>query len=196
MTAPASTTTPLADPPPPTTRRRPDPRWLLTALAVPPAGYVAHLVSGPVDSPSAALVGGLLAGAGIGAGQWALLRRRGIGLAWVAATALGLAAGLVAGAAAVSYRTDRPSLAAMGAVCGLAVGMAQGRLLQGTASRAVAWSVLTSALWGLGWAVSDGIGVHTEEQFVVFGISGALVVALVQSSTLDLFVPRTPQVTS
>ena len=38
---------------------------LLTALAFPPAGDVAHLVAGPVDSVPAAILNGLIAGAGM-----------------------------------------------------------------------------------------------------------------------------------
>jgi hypothetical protein len=171
-------------------RRRPDPRWLLTALAFPPAGYVGHLVSGPVDSPAAAVLGGLVTGALLGAAQWGLLRRHGIGPAWIAATAIGLAGGLAAGAALVSYETSLGALAAMGAVSGLGVGMAQARLL-GSTGRRVAWSLLTAMVWALGWTVSTSIGIAVEDQFVVFGISGALACAAVQSTVVRSFVPAT-----
>jgi hypothetical protein len=107
---------------------------------------------------------------------------------WVAATALGLAAGLAAGAALVSYETNLGSLLAMGLVSGLGVGMAQARMLKGY-RRQVAWSLLTSGVWALGWTVSTSIGVSVEEQFVVFGISGALASAAVQSSFVRSFVP-------
>jgi hypothetical protein len=170
------------------TRRRPDPRWLLTALAFPPAGYIGHLVGGPVDAPAAAAIGGLITGAAIGAAQWVLLRRAGISMWWVTATALGLGVGLAAGAALVSYETDLGSLVAMGVVSGLGVGMAQARMLKGY-RRQVAWSLLTSGVWALGWTVSTSIGVSVEEQFVVFGISGALASAAVQSSFVRSFVP-------
>ena len=53
---------------------------------------------------SAAVLNGVIAGAGIGAAQWALLRRRDVGVDWIAATAVGLGAGLAVGAALVSYR--------------------------------------------------------------------------------------------
>jgi hypothetical protein len=170
------------------TRRMPDPRWLLTALAFPPAGYVGHLISGPVDSPTASVIGGLIAGAAIGAAQWALLRRHGIGPAWIVATAIGLAGGLAAGAALVSYETGLGALVVMGFMSGLGVGMAQARML-GSTGRRVAWSLLTAAVWALGWTVSTSIGIAVQEQFVVFGISGALVAAAVQSSVVRSFVP-------
>jgi hypothetical protein len=162
--------------------------WLLTALAFPPAGYIAHAVAGRVDSVWAAVLGGVIAGAGIGAAQWALLRRGGVSLTWVAATAAGLGAGLAAGAALVSYRTDITSLAVMGAVSGLAVGIAQGATL-GSAKRMLGWSAATAALWALGWIVTTGWGIDVEEQWVVFGISGALTFAFLQSLIVGVLLP-------
>ena len=119
-------------------------RWLLVALAFPVAGEIGHLIAGRVDSVSAAVLGGVVTGAGLGAAQWALLRRRGIGVGWIAATAGGLGLGLAVGAALVSYRTDITSLVVMGAVSGLGVGMAQGAML-GNTKRMLGWSAATAA---------------------------------------------------
>lgn len=168
--------------------------WLLAALAFPPAGYLAWLVGGPVDGTAPALLSGLIAGTGVGAAQWLLLKRRsgvrffcgGIGLGWIVGTAVGMSAGLAAGAALVSYRTDVASLTLMGAVTGLGVGLGQGRQLA-TTGRAVGWTLLTAALWALGWTVSAGIGISVEDQWPVFGISGAIVVALAQSIVVRSF---------
>jgi hypothetical protein len=157
-------------------------RWLLVAVAFPVAGEIGHLVAGRVDSMSAAVLGGVVTGAGIGAAQWALLRRRGIGVGWIAATAAGLGVGLAVGAALVSYRTDISALALMGAVCGLAVGIAQGAML-GNARRMLGWSAVTAVLWALGWAVT------TAEQFVVFGAYGAISSTFLQSTIIGSFIP-------
>jgi hypothetical protein len=167
--------------------------WLLTAAAFPPAGYLAHAVAGPVDGVAAAVTAGAVTGLGLGAAQWAVLRRRGIGRAWIASTAGGMAAGLAAGAALVSYRTDRPSLAAMGAVTGLVVGASQGAVV-GDTRRGVVWAISTAALWALAWTVSAGIGVDVEEQWAVFGISGAAVAALLQTVRVDSLVGGSKQV--
>ena len=130
-----------ASPHPPASRAhadrfRPWWQWLLTALAFPPAGLIAHLVAGRVDSVPAAVLNGVIAGAGIGAAQWALLRHREVALTWIPATAAGLGAGLAVGAALVSYRTDITSLALMGAISGLGVGIAQGVTLRQRQARA------------------------------------------------------------
>lgn len=163
-------------------------RWLLTALAYPPAGYVAHAIAGPVDSVWAAILGGVVAGAGIGAAQWALLRRRGVSVAWIASTAAGLGAGLAVGAALVSYRTDVSSLVLMGAISGLAVGIAQGAALE-SVRRILPWSAATAALWAVGWTVTTTAGVSVDEQWVVFGIFGALALAFLQSRFIGAIVP-------
>ena len=92
------------------------------------------------------LLGGVVTGAGVGAAQWALLRHRGVSARWIAATAVGLAAGLAVGAALVAYRTDISSLALMGAFSGLGVGLAQGVTL-GSVKRVLPWGVATAALW-------------------------------------------------
>jgi hypothetical protein len=167
---------------------RPWYRWLLTALAFPPSGLVAHLVAGRVDSVPAAVLNGVIAGAGIGAAQWALLRRRGVSLTWIAATAIGLGTGLAVGAAMVSYRTDITSLVVMGAVSGLAVGVAQGATL-GDAKRTLGWSAATAALWALGWTVTTAGGIDVSQQWAVFGAYGCLTLAFLQSIIVGAFVP-------
>lgn len=167
---------------------RPWYRWLLTALAFPPAGYVAHLVAGPVDSVPAAVLNGVIAGAGIGAGQWALLRHRGVRLTWVLATAAGLGAGLAVGASVVSYRTDITSLAVMGAVSGAAVGLAQGATFAGV-GRTLGWAAATSGLWALGWSITTAGGIDVGQQWAVFGLYGCTTLAFLQSIVLGAFVP-------
>jgi hypothetical protein len=163
-------------------------RWLLVALAFPVAGEIGHLVAGRVDSVSAAVIGGVVTGAGLGAAQWALLRRRGVGIRWIPATAAGLGVGLAAGAAVVSYRTDISSLALMGATCGLAVGIAQGALLGGL-KRLLGWAGATTALWALGWTVTTAGGISVDEQFVVFGAYGAITSTFLQSIVVGWFIP-------
>jgi hypothetical protein len=163
-------------------------RWLLTALAFPPAGLIAHVVAGRVDSPSAAILNGVVAGAGIGFAQWALLRHRDVSRAWIAATAAGMGAGLAAGAALVSYRTDITSLAVMGAVTGLGVGIAQGATF-GKTNRMLGWSVATSALFALGWMVTTAGGIDVSQQWAVFGAYGCTTLALLQSTFIGAFVP-------
>lgn len=187
LTAPVAPSSPIAHR---SARRtfRPWWRWLLTALAFPPAGLIAHVVAGRVDSMSSAVLNGVIVGAGIGGAQWALLRHRDVSGAWIAATAVGMGAGLAAGATLVDYRTDITSLALMGAVTGLGVGIAQGATLA-SATRAVGWSAATAALFALGWTVTTAGGIDVSQQWAVFGAYGCTTLALLQSTFVGAFVP-------
>ena len=82
-----------------------------------------------------ALVGGLITGVVIGAAEWFALRRW-ISWLWVAATTLGLAAGLTAGAALVDYGIGREDIVLMGAVTGVGVGSLQALVSRDTGSLA------------------------------------------------------------
>jgi hypothetical protein len=178
-----------------TPARMPDPvrtalLWLPTFVGFPLGGLLAELVVGRVDAPLAAVAGGALTGAVLGAVQWLGLRRRGVGPRWIVATAVGLAVGLGGGAALVGYRTSLASLAAQGAVCGAAVGIAQAGLLRGAFGRlAAAWPAATAALWALGWTVTTAVGVDVEAQYTVFGSTGALTVTVL-SAVLPLALAR------
>ncbi len=134
------------------------------------------------------MLNGVIAGAVIGAAQWALLRHRDVSPIWIAATSVGLGAGLAAGAALVSYDTDITSLALMGAVSGMAVGMAQGATL-GNARSLLRWSAANAALWALGWTVTTAAGIDVSRQWAVFGAFGCLTLAFLQSMIIGAFVP-------
>jgi len=137
-------------------------------------------VAGPVDDLRAALVGGLVSGAVLGAAQaWGLGRHRPPVVPWIAATAVGLMVGLAIGAAVVGFETDLGSLVVQGAICGVAVGTAQAIVLRSRLGRlALAWPPLVGGLWAAGWAVTTVIGVEVDEQFTVFGSSGAVTVTV------------------
>jgi hypothetical protein len=177
-----------------TFRERPFPgwRWVAVALAFPIAGLIGWKIGGRVDSVAAAIVGGALTGAGLGAVEWwaadGALGRIG---AWVGASASGYALGLAAGAALVGYETDLAALAAMGLVSGAAIGLAQAAVLsrRGDLRLAVAWGCAMPVLFALGWCASTAIGVSVEDQFTVFGAAGALVFMLLSGLVLARFTP-------
>src|ERR671911_680596 len=84
-------------------------------VSFPVGGYLADLVVDGVDSVSAALVRGLIGGLIIGAAEWFALRRW-VSWLWIAATSIGMAVGLTAGAALVDFGMSRGDLLLMGAV--------------------------------------------------------------------------------
>ncbi len=105
-------------------------RWAAVALAFPLAGLLGWAIGGPVDATPAALIGGALTGAGLGAVQWWAGRGAfGTAAAWIGASALSYGAGLAIGAGLVGYGTDLGDLALMGVVSGAVVGAAQGLVL-------------------------------------------------------------------
>jgi hypothetical protein len=136
------------------------------------------VVIGPVDSLLPSLLGGLLTGAVLGALQaWAFGRSRPSAVRWIIATALGLMVGLGVGAAVVSYQTTLSALLVQGAVTGFVVGAAQAVVLAPRLGRAaMAWPAALTVIWAVGWAVTYAFGIQVDEQFTVFGSSGAVVV--------------------
>jgi hypothetical protein len=162
-----------------TSRRRGFGRWMVTFLGFPAGGFAAWLLLGPVDGLFVAVVGGLITGAVLGAVQsWGLGRNRPPTREWITVTAIGFTVGLSLGAFAVDYDTTISALAIQGAITGLCVGAAQASLLrQRLGPVALAWPAVLSAIWALGWVVTTAAGIGVEEQFTVFGASGAIVVA-------------------
>ncbi len=87
--------------------------------------------------------------------------------------------GLTGGAALVGYRTDLGSLVLQGAVSGAVVGIAQGiLLLPRVGALAFAWPLFLGGTYAVGWAVTTSAGIDVDQQFTIFGSSGALVAGL------------------
>jgi hypothetical protein len=154
-------------------------RWLVSFAGFPVGGYLASLAFGPLDTIPAALAGGAVTGAVLGAAQaWGFGVHRPSTRPWIGATAIGLATGLAFGSYAVDYATDLIALMVQGALTGAAVGLAQAVVLvPRLRTAALLWPFALAGLWALGWLVSYAvIGVAVGEHFYVFGSSGALVV--------------------
>ncbi len=155
-------------------------RWLGTFIGFPVAGVAARAVAGNIDSAGAALVGGLAAGAVLGAVQVLIGGiDGGDRVRWIIATATGLAVGLTVGAAVVAYDTDTASLVAMGAITGAGVGVAQAMSIPMQSVDRVLWAVATPALWAGGWLITSQVIVDADTQHALFGSSGALVVSAI-----------------
>jgi hypothetical protein len=167
--------------------------WPVAILvSFPIGGYLADLVVDGVDSVGAALVGGLIAGITIGAAEWWALRRW-VSWLWIAATSLGMATGLTAGAALVDYETGRGDLLVVGAVTGLGVGVLQALVLaRHRTSGAWWWAVANPPAWAVGWLVSSYvISANIDERFTNFGASGAVVFGLLTWLLLAVLIAET-----
>ena len=113
--------------------------WLAGFLSFPIAGIAAEAVVGRIDDAGSALLGGLVAGAVIGTGQWLVARRLLDAQTWIPATAVAMGIGLGVGAWVVGYGTSLGELALMGFITGIPLGAAQAYLLRGRVARAWVW---------------------------------------------------------
>jgi hypothetical protein len=167
--------------------------WLATFLALPIGGALAKVLVGSVDAPLSGLLAGGVAGCVIGIGQWLVLRAELPGRPlWVGATAVGLAAGLAAGASLVGFRTGTADLVVMGAFSGLGVGVLQAVALGKRVRGAWRWALLNPPLWALSWLISIGIGVDVSLRWAVFGASGAIFYTVVAGLLLRLLLAERP----
>ena len=164
--------------------------WTAGFLAFPLAGLAGTAVVGRVDSPAAALIGGAVAGLGIGLGQTLASRGRLDIRRWVPATGLGMGLGLLLGAVVVDYRTSLPDLALMGALTGLLLGPAQALALPRGTRLPWLWAVAMPALWALGWTTTTLGGISVDEQFTVFGAYGAITFSALSGLLLFRLLPR------
>jgi hypothetical protein len=161
-------------------------------LGLPDRRLHRNLIAGPVDSVTSALAGGLIAGAVIGATQWLALRQL-VSWLWIAATSIGVAAGLTLGAALVNFGIGRVDLMLMGAVTGVLVGVLQAVVLtRQHISGAVWWATANAPAWAFAWLVSSYvISANIDERFTNFGASGCLLFALLTGILLEMMYRRT-----
>ena len=162
--------------------------WLLWT-----AGFVAFIIGGAlatgatgrINDVGSALLGGLVAGAVIGAGQWLVARRLLDPRTWIPATAVAMSIGLGVGAWAVGYGTSLGELALMGAITGIPLGAVQAYLLRDRVANAWVWAAAMPLLWALGWTVTTAGGIDVDRQFAVFGTYGAITFMALSGILLD-----------
>ena len=163
--------------------------WTAGFLAFPIAGLAGRAVAGRVDDPVAALLAGLVTGAVVGAGQWLVSRGRLRPVPWILATALGMGVGLMLGATVVGFNTSLADVAVMAAVTGLGLGVAQTLALPARTQRRWWWALAMPFLWALGWVVTTLAGIPAEEQFTIFGASGAATFSALSGLLLYALLP-------
>jgi hypothetical protein len=162
--------------------------WLLWT-----AGFVAFIIGGAlatgvvgrVNDLGSALVGGMVAGAVIGTGQWLVARRLLDPGTWIPATAVAMGIGLAVGAGVVGYGTSLGELALMGAITGIPLGLAQAYLLRDRLANAWVWAAAMPLLWALGWTATTVGGIDVDRQFAVFGFYGAITFMALSGVLLD-----------
>jgi hypothetical protein len=166
--------------------------WTAGFLAFPIAGALATALVGRVNDVGSALIGGLVAGAVIGTGQWLVARRLLDTQTWIPATALAMGIGLGVGAWVVGYGTSLGELALMGLITGIPLGAAQAYLLRDRVANAWVWAAAVPLLWALGWTVTTAGGIAVDRQFAVFGAYGAITFMALSGVLLDRLRATTP----
>jgi hypothetical protein len=160
--------------------------WTAGFVAFIIGGALAMAVVGRVNDFGSALIGGLIAGAVIGTGQWLVARRLlGNPQTWIPATALAMGVGLAVGAFVVGYGTSLGELALMGFITGIPLGVAQAYLLRDRLANAWVWAAAIPLLWALGWTVTTAGGIDVDQQFAVFGAYGAITFMALSGVLLD-----------
>jgi uncharacterized membrane protein len=159
--------------------------WTAGFLAFPIGGALATAATGRINDFGSALIGGLIVGAVIGTGQWLVARRLLDPRTWIPATAVAMGIGLGVGAWVVGYGTSLSELVLMGFITGIPLGTAQAYLLRDRLANAWMWAAAMPLLWALGWTVSTFIGVSVDNQFAVFGASGAITFMALSGVLLD-----------
>jgi hypothetical protein len=166
--------------------------WTAGFLAFPIGGALATGVVGRINDLGSALIGGMIAGAVIGAGQVLVARRRLDPRTWIPATAVAMGIGLGVGAWVVGYGTSLGELALMGFITGIPLGAAQAYLLRDRLANAWVWAAAMPLLWALGWTVTTAGGIDVDQQFAVFGAYGAITFMALSGILLDRLRATTP----
>lgn len=166
--------------------------WTAGFLAFPIGGALATGATGRINDAGSALIGGMVAGAVIGTGQWLVARRLLHAQTWILATAVAMGIGLMVGAWVVGYGTSLGELAVMGFITGLPLGAAQAYLLRDRLAHAWVWAAAMPLLWALGWTVTSAGGIDVDRQFAVFGAYGAITFMALSGVLLDRLRATTP----
>jgi hypothetical protein len=166
--------------------------WTAGFLAFPIAGILAEALTGRINDFSSALIGGMVAGAVIGTGQWLVARHLLDPRTWIPATAVAMSIGLAIGAWVVGYGTSLGELALMGFITGIPLGAAQAYLLRDRVAYAWVWAAAMPLLWALGWTVTTAGGIDVDQQFAVFGAYGAITFMALSGILLDRLRAATP----
>lgn len=167
--------------------------WIAAGFVAFPLAGIAARAIGSIEGLMTAFAAGAIAGAVIGAAQWLVLRGIGIDTRWIVATAGGFGVGMAVGVAVFGYGTGTADVAAVGAASGLGIGIAQWPLLYDRVRASALWMPAIAGLWAIGWAISTGIGVDlTTRRWAVFGVSGAVTVAVLSGALLWALQKRSP----
>jgi hypothetical protein len=150
-------------------------RWVPTLLAFPIGGALAKIAFGGASNLGKSVGGGLIVGITVGLIQFIALKKYGISTSWIATTAIATVVAAVINSLAFSFKFDTASLTGSGLVAGLLVGIAQSISQSRDLRFVFVWSISTMVAWGIAWFITSKVIVDPEDQYQIFGSSGALI---------------------
>jgi hypothetical protein len=125
----------------------------------------------------------------VGLIQYLSLKKYGISTSWVLATAVAATVAALINSYAFSFKFDSASLAGLGLVAGLLIGIFQSLSQTRDLRFVTIWTVSTAIAWSLAWFITSKVIVDPEAQYHVFGSSGALVTTLGLGLVLKYILP-------
>lgn len=164
-------------------------RWTPTFLAFPIGGLLAKLIFGSASTVVKSVGGGLVVGLVVGLIQYLSIKKYGISSSWVVATAIAATAAALINSYIFSFKFDSASLAGTGLVAGLLIGIAQSLSQTRDLKFLSIWAISTAIAWSLAWYITSKVIVDPEDQYHVFGSSGALVTTLGLGLVLKYILP-------
>lgn len=159
--------------------------WAIAFVAFPLAGVLAQAATGGISDTGRALIGGAIVGATLGAAQFLVLRNvLPLSPLWIAASSLGLGAGLALATAWLGTATDGNALLWRALIAGAGLGVAQYLLLRPVLAYSEIWLATVTLGWVAGWFITRGVGVDLAPKWANFGAAGAITFQLLTGSAL------------
>jgi hypothetical protein len=153
--------------------------WGAAFLVFPLSGLAAQAATGGITDPFRAAIAGAIVGLMLGSVQWLLLRGLvPVSLTYVAASAVGLAAGTALAVALLGTNMTGEALLWRALMAGAVCGIAQALTLSGATAAAPVWAVVVGLGWVAGWFTTRIAGIDLAPRWAVFGATGALVFQL------------------
>ena len=159
--------------------------WVIAFVAFPLGGVLAQIATGGISDTGRALAGGAIVGATLGLAQFLILRNvLPLSPLWIAASSLGLGAGLALATLWLGTATDGSVLLWRALIAGAGLGVAQYLVLRPMFAHSEIWLVTVTLGWVAGWFITRGIGVDLTPRWANFGSAGAITFQILTGGAL------------
>lgn len=159
--------------------------WTLAFVAFPLAGVLAQTATGGISDTGRAFAGGAIVGATLSLAQFLIMRHLlPLSPLWIAASSLGLGAGLALATLWLGTATDGNALLWRALIAGAGLGIAQYLMLRPVLAYSEIWLVTVTLGWVAGWFITRGVGVDLTPGWANFGAAGAITFQILTGGAL------------